>query len=166
MKFTRILPAVLTLAAFTTAAAAYTNAQYGFTATAPKGWQQVSYPGTAVVFTGPAAGGFASNINVVVTKLPAGFTLGNYETQGREQLATLITNYKFIGRRSLNVGGLPAFEQTFTGQQGKFNLYYIQTVALKGGSAYVITGTALQSAKAGLPGAVGGLVKSFAFRKE
>ncbi len=163
MNLTRILPLAL-LATTVSASASYTNAKYGFTVTAPAGWKQVSYPGTEVVFTGPAAGGFATNANLVVTKLPAGFTLKQYETQGREQLAKLITNYKFVSRRALTLGGLPAFQQVFSGQQGKFNLYYIQTVALRKGDAYVLTATALQQNHAGLPAAVDGIVRTFTFK--
>ena len=164
MNLTRMIPLVF-LATTVTAAAAYTSAKYGFTVTAPAGWKQVSYPGTELVFTGPAAGGFASNVNLVVTSLPAGFTLKQYETQGRDQLATVITNYKFISRRTLTLGGLPAFQQVFTGQQGKFNLYYVQTVALRKGDAYVLTATALQQSHAGLPKAVDGIVQTFTFKK-
>ena len=39
-----------------TSAAAYSNAEFGFSATAPGGWKQASYPGTAVVFLAPQGG--------------------------------------------------------------------------------------------------------------
>ncbi len=160
----RLLPAILASFLLATAGASYTNAQYKFTATAPKGWKQLSYPGTLVVFAGAPSGGFAPNINVTAEKLPAGITLKQYEVAGRANLKKVITNYKFLGRRDTTLNGLAAIEQSFTGRQGEFDLFFTQTVALRGGQAYVLTGTCRQNLRTGLLPAMSGFVRTFTFQ--
>ena len=158
-----LLPVALASLLLTTAGAVYTNAAYKFTATAPKGWKQLSYPGTLVVFTGTPSGGFAPNINVTVEKLPAGITLSQYEAAGRANMKKVITNYRFLGRRDVTLNGVPAIEQNVTGRQGEFDLFFTQTVAIRNGQAYVLTGTSLQNLRNTLLPAMSGFVKTFTF---
>lgn len=158
-------PLALMLAVLGTTAAAYVNTQYGFSATAPSGWKQLTVPGTSVAFAGPVTGSFAPNINIVVNKLPSNVTLKQIETAGRTQLEQVITDFKFVGRRDTRLGGQPAFEQTFTGRQGKLNLYYIQTFAMKGGSGYIVTSTAPQDARTTLPALNTAFIQSFKFTR-
>ncbi|WP_407570821.1 DcrB-related protein [Deinococcus altitudinis] len=160
-----LLPAVLASLLLATAGASYTNAEYKFTATTPKGWKQLSYPGTLVVFAGAPSGGFAPNINVTVEKLPAGITLKQYEEAGRANMKKVITNFKFLGRRDVTLNGVPAVEQTVTGRQGQFDLYFTQTIAVKSNQAYVLTGTSLQNLRAGLIPVMSGFVKTFTFQR-
>jgi DcrB len=161
----RLLSALAAASLLTFASAAYVNSQYGFSATAPSGWKQLSVPGTAVAFAGPATGTFAPNLNLVVNKLPAALTIKQLETAGRTQLEQVITDFKFLGRKDSRLGGLPAFEQTFTGRQGKLNLYYIQTIAIRGSTGYILTMTAPQDARTALPTTNVAFVKSFKFTR-
>ncbi|MGY2892031.1 DcrB-related protein [Deinococcus sp. UYEF24] len=160
-----LLPAVLASLLLATAGASYTNKEYKFTATAPKGWKQLPYPGALVVFAGTPSGGFAPNINVTVEKLPAGITLKQYEEAGRANMKTVITNFKFLGRRDVTLNGVPAVEQTVTGRQGKFDLFFTQTIAVKNNRAYVLTGTSLQNLRAGVIPAMSEFVKTFTFQR-
>jgi len=160
-----LLPIALAAALLTTAGAAYVNTEYGFSVTPPGGWKQVSVPGTLVAFTGPLTGGFGPNFNLLVSKLPAGLTLKQLEEAGRAQLSQVITDYKFVGRRDVKMGGLPAVELTITGRQGKFNLYFIQTYALKNNLAFVSTGTTQQATSGGFAAINASFVKTFAFTR-
>ena len=153
------------LSSATTATAAYVNSEYGFSAIAPKGWQQLAYPGAIVVFAGAASGGFATNINVTAEKLPAGISLAQYEAAGRKNLKKVITDFRFLGRRTITLGGLPAFEQSFTGRQGQFDLYFTQAIAISGGRGFIVTGTSVQKLRSTLIPAMAGFEKTFAFRK-
>ena len=163
-----LLPVVLAAALLTTATtatAAYVNSEYGFSATAPKGWKQLAYPGAIVVFAGAASGGFATNINVTSEKLHAGISLARYEAAGRENLKKAITDFKFLGRRSITLGGQPAFEQSFTGRQGQFDLYFTQAIAISGGRGFIVTGTSIDKLRSTLIPAMAGFEKTFAFKK-
>jgi hypothetical protein len=46
------LPVIMASMFLATAGASHTNAKYKFSASAPKDWKQLSYPGTLVVFAG------------------------------------------------------------------------------------------------------------------
>ena len=63
------------------------------------------------------------------------------------------------------MGGLPAVELTITGRQGKFNLYFIQTYALKNNLAFVSTGTTQQAASSRFAAINASFVKTFAFTR-
>ena len=78
---------LLTALVLSAPALAYTNPQYGFTATAPQNWKQTSYPSAAVVFVSPrVVSDFRPNINVLVQPLPAGWTLEDYDALTLKQV--------------------------------------------------------------------------------
>lgn len=160
------LSALSASASFASAQAAFVSSTYGVSVTAPSGWKQVSYPGVVVAFAAPVATGrFATNVNMTVESLPTGITLAQYITAGKATLKRLITDYKPLGTRSTTLGGQPAQEQTFSGRQGEFDLYFTQTIALKSGRAYVLTGTTLLTRKATLGTPMNQFVKSLKFTK-
>ena len=135
------------------AGAAFVSQEYGFTTSTPAGWKQVSYPGVLVAYASPTVvDRFATNVNVTVETLPAGMTLAQYIAAGQANLKRLITDFKAIGVRNTTLSGSPARQQTFSGRQGEFNLYFTQTVTVHGGRAYVLTGTSLLSQTASLSG--------------
>ncbi|UQN09536.1 DcrB-related protein [Deinococcus sp. QL22] len=157
------------LAALVTASVAsaeYVNAAEKFAVTAPKGWQQVSVPGVVVAFVAPGTtGNFSVNANVLVEKLPAGITVSQYAQAGQATLKRLITDYKLVSSRNVTLGGVAGREQVFSGRQGEFSLYFVQTFALSGGKAYVLTGTTQLKDKAGLTPVMAAFVKSFKFKR-
>lgn len=157
------------LAALVTASVAgaeYVNAAEKFAVTAPKGWQQVSVPGVVVAFVAPnQAGGFSVNANVTVEKLPAGVTIAQYAQAGQATLKRVITDYKLVSTRNVTLGGVAGREQIFSGRQGEFSLYFMQTFALSGGKAYVLTGTTQLKDKASLTPVMAAFVKSFKFQR-
>lgn len=159
------LPVLLALTVLGSTGAAYTNSQYGFTVPAPMGFKQVSYPGTAVVFAGPAANGFATNINVVVERLPAGVTLAQYLVVSQSNLRKVITEFNLLEHQATQVGGVPAVEQRFTGHQGTFDLYFSQTVAISGGQAYALTGTSRQDQRGTLNAVMSKFIHGFTFHR-
>jgi hypothetical protein len=83
----------------------------------------------------------------------------------RAILAKAITKYKFVGRRDITLSGLKAVEQSFTGRQGKFDLFFTQTVAIRSGQAYVLTGTGRANLRAGLLPPMAAFVKAFTFTR-
>ena len=148
------------------AQASFSSSEYGFMVTAPSGWRQVSYPGVVVAFASPTVTGhFATNVNVTVESVPAGFTLAQYIQAGQATLKRVITDFKPTGSRSVVLGGLPAHQQDFSGKQGEFNLYFSQTIVLRSGRAYVLTGTSLLTQKATLTPSMTEFVKGFKFSK-
>ncbi|WP_424952157.1 DcrB-related protein [Deinococcus sp.] len=162
----RALPVLLALTLLAPAQAAFVSSEYGFSASAPKGWKQVSYPGVLVAFASPTVTGrFANNVNITVENIPAGFTLEQYIQAGQVSLKRVITNFKPLGSRSVTLGGLPAQQQEFSGRQGEFDLYFSQTIALKSGHAYVLTGTSLLPQKATLAPSMAEFVQGFKFSR-
>lgn len=148
------------------AGAEYVNAAEGFAVTAPKGWKQVSVPGVVVAFVAPSvAGNFSVNTNVTVEPLPAGITITQYAQAAQGTLKRVITDYKLVSSRNTTLGGVAGREQIFSGRQGEFNLYFMQTFALSGGKAYVLTGTTQLKDKAKLTPIMAAFVKSFKFKR-
>ena len=163
----RLLLPVLALSVLSASAqAAFVSSTYGVSVSAPSGWKQVSYPGVVVAFAAPVATeGFATNVNMTVESLPAGITLKQYVTAGQATLKRVITDFKPINTRSTTLGGQPAQEQNFSGKQGQFTLYISQTITIKSGRAYVLTGTTVLDRKSTLTTPMGAFVKSFKFTR-
>lgn len=123
-------------------AAPYQDAKNGFRVTPPAGWQRAEYPGTAVVYLAPQrVGDFNPNLNVIVQPLPAGVTQARYHAQSLEQIRTFVSGGKVVQARATTLSGQAANEVVYTGRQGKFSLYFIAIYAVRGRSAYLITGT-------------------------
>lgn len=123
-------------------AAPFTDAKNGFTVTPPAGWQKVDYPGTAVVYMAPRrVGDFAPNLNVIVQPVPAGTTQARFHTGSLAQIRKFVSGGKVIQTRDVTLSGQKANEVVYTGRQGKFSLYFIAIYAVKGKTAYIITGT-------------------------
>ncbi|WP_293912962.1 DcrB-related protein [Deinococcus sp.] len=147
----KLLPALLAASLLSVAGAEYVSAQYGFSATAPKGWKQVDPPGVVVAFTAPSAtAGFSTNINVAVRPVPANMSLARYTVVTNAALKQVITEYKLLGSRDITLSGKPGKELMFSGKQGKFTLYFIQNFAFSNGKVYSLTGTTQLEDKAGL----------------
>ena len=123
-------------------AATFTDTKNGFTVTAPAGWEQVPYAGTAVVYMSPRrVAGFGPNINVIVQTVPAGLTQAQFHAGSLAQIRKYVTGGKVIQTRAVTLGGRPANEVVYTGRQGEFSLYFIAVYTVKGTRAYIVTGT-------------------------
>ncbi|MVN88385.1 DUF1795 domain-containing protein [Deinococcus sp. HMF7620] len=155
------LTAALVLLTSVAHAATYKDASGTFSATAPSGWKQGTYPGTAVVFAAPPSNGFAPNINVIVQTVPAGTTQAAYHKLSVAQIGQLITDGKVLGNKTVSVGGLNGNQVAYTGRQGQYKLYFISTYAVKGTKAYVITATTLQGQETKLSPVNVAFVKGF-----
>lgn len=152
----------LSVLALSAAALAYTDPADGFTATAPKGWRQSSYPGTSVVFASPkVVSAFTPNINVLVQTVPAGATLKDYDAVTLDQIKKLITDGKLISQKAVTLSGFRATQLNYTGRQGQYKLFFTQTYALVGKKAYVLTGTTVQGQDAALRPVMDEFVRTF-----
>ncbi|ADV67840.1 DcrB-related protein [Deinococcus maricopensis] len=123
-------------------AAPYKDPQ-GFTVTPPNGWTVTKeVPGVTVAFLGPrTAAGFTTNANVIVQALPGNVDLKTFTSLTLQQLEAVITGYKLVSNTKTTLGGAPAQRLKLQGKQGKFDLYFDQVFALKGGRAYAVTVT-------------------------
>ena len=149
-----------------TSAAAYTNTESRFSATAPGGWKQASYPGTTVVFLAPrVVSAFNPNINVLVQDLPGGMTLKAYTDLSVPQIKQFITDSRILTQNASTLGGVPARQLTYTGRQGQHQLFFAQTYAVVGQRAYVLTGTTVQGQEAALLPVMAEFIKQFRFMK-
>lgn len=123
-------------------AAPFTDKKNGFQVTPPAGWKKVDYPGTAVVYMAPKrVSEFAPNLNVIVQPVPAGTTQARFHSGSLAQIKKFVTGGQIIQTRDVTLGGQKANEVVYTGRQGQFSLYFIAIYAVKGKSAYIITGT-------------------------
>jgi len=161
-----LLPVLVVSALSASAQAAFVSSTYGVSVSAPSGWKQVSYPGVVVAFAAPVAPeGFATNVNMTVESLPAGITLKQYLTAGQAALKRLITDFRPLSSRRTTLGGQPAQQQAYSGRQGQFTLYIAQTITIKSGRAYVLTGTTLLNRKATLSAPMNAFEKSLKFTR-
>ena len=166
MKLTPLISVLFAASLVSPAAAAYVNTQYKFSASAPSGWKQINYPGVLVAFAAPVAkAGFANNINVIAQAVPAGMSLQQFQEASQTGLKQLITDYRALGSRATSLGGNPARELAFSGRQGKYPLYFIQTFSVTQGRAYIVTSTSLLSEQASLATPNSAFVRSFKFSK-
>ncbi|WP_221089056.1 PsbP-related protein [Deinococcus aquaedulcis] len=142
-------------------AATYKDPSGTFSATVPAGWQQGSYPGTAVVFAGKREGDFTSNINVIVQPVPAGMTQAQYHALNVKQIGQLITDGKILKNQAATLGGVKGNRLVYTGRQGQYKLYFIATYAVKGNRVYMVTATSRQGQEAKLAPVNDAFIKSF-----
>ncbi|WP_309573261.1 PsbP-related protein [Deinococcus sp.] len=140
---TRARPALAALLLLGSAhAATYSDSKNGFTLTPPAGWEKVDYEGTAVVYMNPArVKGFGPNLNVIVQTVPAGTTQAQFHQGSVAQIKKYVSGGQIIQTRAVTLAGRPANEVVYTGRQGDFSLYFIAIYAVKGTSAYIVTGT-------------------------
>lgn len=129
----------------------YSNAKYGFKINAPKGWRvdESGKSGTLVFFFNnqsdkEAVNQFTANINVT-SESAQGLDLDSYTKASKDTLSRLFQNYKLTEDRAVTANGVPAriIGSTFT--QGLYHLRNLQLIVLKGGQAYIVTFTALES---------------------
>ncbi|MDV6373801.1 PsbP-related protein [Deinococcus arenicola] len=144
-------------------AATFKDTPNGFSVTPPPGWTQRSFEGTAVVYADKEQSGFVPNMNVIVQPLPAGMTLAQYNMVSQKQVKELITDGKIIATRDTTLGGLKAKKTFYTGNQGKFKLYFISTYTVRGGKAYLVTATTKLGMEANLKKVNANFIRNFKF---
>lgn len=129
--------AVALLGAALAQTTAYTNKTHGFSLEVPANWQplpdaQARQFGLAAAFRAqPNPSGFATNLNVVVQTTPQPMTLAAYVEANTKQLSSFITNYQPVSRDdNARLGGRRATQLVYRGTQGKFDLEFVQYIAL------------------------------------
>lgn len=162
---------VLSLAALVAGSAlgAALRSPDGYSVSVPAGWVQATQAdarqaGTSAVFYAPKSlPNFRPNVNVVVQRLPAGFTQRAYHALSLKQLGTLITDSRVLSQRATTLGGQPANEVVYEGRQGTLTLHWHAVYAVRGTRAYVVTGTTIKGAEAAVVPAMKTVMGSFKF---
>ena len=88
--------------------------------------------------------------SVMVQKVPSGMTLKGYHELSLGQLNSVITDAKLLSTRQTTLAGMPAYEVTMQGRQGKSTLFFHMTYGINEGKAYVVTGTTVLGKQATL----------------
>lgn len=139
----------------------------GYSLTPPAGWRvdKSGMMGTDVLVIASPVGGFAPNLNVVITPAPPGQTLDD----ARKQIATMypraFAGYKSLAQSFGTQGGVRTLRLmgTYT-RQGRL-LRMRQIIALKNGSAYTFTCTEPEAVHAKLDPAFDKMLQSIRWKK-
>jgi len=130
---------------------AYSNTQYGFKISAPKGWRvdDSGQFGTLVFFLNTQTdqegeNPFSANISII-SESAQGYDLDSYVSVTKDLLLKLLQNYKSTDNRKVTVSGTQAQIIGGTVVQGVFHSRNLQLIVIKDGQAYVVTGTVLES---------------------
>jgi len=121
----------------------------GFLLTPPKSWRidTSGQFGTLVFFFSNVTekegeNPFTPNINVTSESIE-GIDLDTYMKAVKEKLPATFTEYKLVEEAKITVNGLPATKIIATFTQGVYHIQNIQTILIRAGKAYIITGTTL-----------------------
>ena len=147
------------------------NSDCGFVMSYPSEWtKQEEWMGTVVVFLSPKDGtsdAGQENVNVVVEDLTANpMSLSEYWDLSLNQISKFITDCNVIESSGTTVAGKPASRVVFTGQQGQYQLKYMQICTIRNNSAYTITYTSEVAKYADYVDIVNQMVDSFEFSGE
>ncbi len=132
-------------------AAPFTNASSSFSIQFPEGWKtdESGQFGALVFALNPVVdkdgdSSFSTNMNVT-SEAVQNATLDEYIKATLDALPKFLSEYKTTENKEVTVNGLPGrlIGGTFT--QGKLKLRNTQLLVIDKGTAYVVTGTALQS---------------------
>ncbi len=129
----------------------YSNAQHGLKIHAPKGWRvdESGLSGTHVVLYNPQidqedANPFAANINVI-SESTQGLSLDDYVDSQEKLSSIILRNYKSTEDKRVSVNGMQVRIVGGTFIHDEFHLSTLQLIVIKGGQAYIVTGTVLES---------------------
>lgn len=164
----RLLAPILAFAGLSLAASqTYVNKEQGFSITYPSGWvANDQVPGAIVAFLSPTSGtGFSTNVNVVAQAAPGSVSLDAFTNATLKQLGQFVTGYRLISQQKTTLGGVPARQIAYTGQQGKFKLHLVQVFTLRGAKFFVVTLTATESQFKASEAAGMGVIQSFKFTR-
>ena len=92
----------------------------GYSLTPPTGWKKNTsgMMGTDVAFSQPPKNRFATNIIVLPTPLPSGYTIQRVGTEWVAQHKPLQLGYAQVSHSFATVGNLPAYRSVETSQSG------------------------------------------------
>lgn len=128
---------------------AVTSPDGDFSVTLPSGWRDetssASRFGAVTVYIGPAADGFATNINVV-REVVGGMTVQDYVQRTLASVRARFHATVVSPPTPGSVDGDEALEYTLDDEQAGKSLRQRQTLVVHDGSGYVITYSALRSA--------------------
>ena len=139
----------------------YTDPAYGFAIRGP------AFPKTdqgnviPVMMFGPADGGFANNVNVVVQNVTT--TRDAYRKLTLDQMKA--AGYKVISDKDATVSGKDAVMMSFEGVQQGRNLQFLSLSVIDAGRVFVVTCTATKEAYAAIEKEFLACVGSFALAK-
>ena len=120
-----------------------------FSIEAPDGWtiDDSGKNGAPLFFMGPVDQGFTINVNVILEEVGNAPTLEEYVTEAFSGQVQGIKERKVLSDEIIQVDGYNAYQAvvayTFEVQGGEFSTKTLQTIILRKGYAYVITGSAV-----------------------
>lgn len=120
----------------------------GFSLVPPAGWTEKTESPIQYYWMGPNQGKFTANLNVMVQTLPKGMGLDGYlqaSAQSEKQAGATTVRDKDIVRNGLK-GRSHEWRCQMQGRQ----LHFLSIFFVKGGKAYLLTGTSLDSKYAGV----------------
>ena len=124
----------------------YTSYQYDLRMDYPSDWvKREGFMGTIVVFMAPTEGmedGSPANMNVLMQDITfQTMTLDDYTELSIEQLESFITDFDLIEEDDITLAGAPAKKLVYTGEQGVFEIKWVQVWGIKDSKVYVLTFT-------------------------
>lgn len=122
----------------------------GYSVTPPAGWSanKSGVMGTDVIIFTRAPGGFAPNLNVVITPAQPGQTLAQGQAQIAQVYPRLFTQFYMVKTGQEALGGQPALLVVGTYLQGAQRLSMRQDLVVKNGKVYTFTCTSPVSVQA------------------
>lgn len=139
----------------------------GYALTPPAGWRvdKSGMMGTDVVVIAPTVGGFAPNLNVVITPAPPGQTLDAAPKQIAAMYPRVFSDYKSMSQSFGTLGGVRTLRVMGTYTRAGRRLRMRQVIALKNGSAYTFTCTEPEAVHAKLDPAFDKMLASIRWTK-
>lgn len=117
----------------------------GFRVTYPLTWtmQQNAYWAQVIFFSPQWSGDlFRENVGIVSETLPSDMSIATYYTSVKNQISTIIQNYQEISNEDLSLNGVAAKKIVYVGTQNTYQLKWMQVLAIKNKTAYIINYTA------------------------
>ena len=121
------------------AARTYSNADFGFTFTAPTDWEKNDVEGAIFAVVNSATG---SNLNVIIGE-SGGLSEKEYAAELKSQLKNSGLDYKFGAETTAKLGSSSFTKITSTVSFSGYNMYQFIYICIKGDTSCVITATAM-----------------------
>jgi len=131
--------------------AIFTDKENGFTIDFPEDWEyKEKMNGTDVMCFSPQEGmtdKFRENLSVSHEDLSSikSLTLDKYVELSEANMKKVVTDYKRLSLVDKKIGGIPAKEFIYTFKMGNYTIKGRLCLLIKGGTGYIITGTATDS---------------------
>jgi hypothetical protein len=119
-----------------------------FSITYPDNWEPLKQlPNTAVKSAALAPldapeDDFRENINIVVEQLPRDFTSEQYYAEAVKAMARMLTDYKPVEHKTVQLGGVDAVRAIYEHRSGNYKLRVLVYMLTREKTAHVVTCTA------------------------